>query len=157
MSTTPKALGWLTLPCRLLLGGLFVLAGVLKLGEPQAFADAIKGFKIFTDEREFMIPLMSFVLPWTEIVAGSLLILGLWARGAAAVIVAMLLAFVGGVVSVILRELDTKCSCFGDLEWPCEGGVGWCQVIRNGVMIAMATPVFVWGPGPLAIERESKA
>jgi putative oxidoreductase len=157
LPTTPKAVGWLTLPCRLILGGLFVFAGVLKLGEPQAFADAIKGFKIFTDAREFMIPVMTFVLPWTEIIAGSLLILGLWARGAAMVIVGMLLAFVAGVVSVVLRDIDTKCSCFGKIEWPCTGGVGWCQVIRNSVMIAMAVPIFVWGPGPLAIDRESKA
>lgn len=155
--TTPKAVGILTFPCRVALGALFVIAGVLKLGEPQAFADAIKGFKIFEGEREFMIPLMSFVLPWTEIIAGSMLVLGLWARGAAGVIVAMLLAFIGGVISVILRGIDTKCSCFGDIEWPCTSGVGWCQVARNLIMVGLALPVFIWGPGPLALDRESKA
>ncbi len=149
-------MGWLSLPCRLLLGGLFVFAGVMKLDQPQAFADAIKGFKVFEGSREFMIPLMSFVLPWTEVLAGALLILGLWARGATLVIMALLGAFILGVVSVILRGIDTKCSCFGKIEWPCEGGVGWCQVVRNSVMLAMALPILIWGPGPLAIDRESK-
>jgi uncharacterized membrane protein YphA (DoxX/SURF4 family) len=86
-----------------------------------------------------------------------MLVLGLWARGAAGVIVAMLLAFIAGVISVILRGIDTKCSCFGDIEWPCTGGVGWCQVVRNMIMIGLALPVFIWGPGPLALDRESKA
>jgi uncharacterized membrane protein YphA (DoxX/SURF4 family) len=98
---------------------------------------------------------MAYVIPWTEIIAGTCLVLGLWARASAGVITAMLTAFIAGVVSVILRGIDTKCSCFGELEWPCTGGVGWCQVIRNCVMIALAIPVFIWGAGSLAVDRPS--
>jgi len=153
---TPSATGWLSLLCRVLLGGLFIFAGTLKLAKPQGFADSIMGFKMLdVDAHSHIIITMAYVIPWTEIIAGTCLVLGLWARASAGVITAMLTAFIAGVVSVILRGIDTKCSCFGELEWPCSGGVGWCQVIRNCVMIAMAVPVFIWGAGSLAVDRPS--
>jgi uncharacterized membrane protein YphA (DoxX/SURF4 family) len=99
---------------------------------------------------------MAYVIPWTEVIAGTLLVLGLWARASATVIVSMLVAFIGGVLSVIARDIDAKCSCFGSIEWPCTGGVGWCQVIRNVVMIAMAVPILRWGAGSVAVDRPSK-
>ncbi|HLP85259.1 MAG TPA: DoxX family protein [Phycisphaerales bacterium] len=152
----PPATGWLSLICRVLLGGLFIFAGILKLGKPQGFADAIMGFKMFdVDAHSHIIVTLTYVIPWTEIVAGTFLVLGLWARASAAVIVSMLTAFIVGVISVIVRGIDTKCSCFGELEWPCTGGVGWCQVVRNCVMIAMAIPVFFYGGGSLAVGKRS--
>lgn len=158
----PVAIGWLTLPCRLVLGGLFVFAGVLKLMSPQDFANAIAGFKIFTGEREHFIPFLTYAIPWTEVVAGFLLVIGAWTRSAALILSLMLAAFIAGILGVIFRGLDTKCSCFGKIEWPCSainpnGGVGWCQIVRNVIMIAMAVPIFKWGPGPLAVEKESQA
>lgn len=153
----PAAMGWLSLVCRVILGGLFILAGTMKLMKPQGFADSIMGFKMLNpDTQGHLIITMAYVIPWTEVIAGTLLVIGLWARASAAIIVSMLLAFIGGVVSVILRDIDTKCSCFGELEWPCTGGVGWCQVVRNTVMIAMAAPIFRWGAGSLAVDRPSK-
>lgn len=145
----PAAMGWVALPCRLLLGGLFVLAAVLKVSSPMQFAEAIAGFKIVPAH---LVGVVTFVIPWTELVAGAMLLLGWWSRAAALVISALLLSFIAGVISVIIRGIDTKCSCFGDLEWPCGAGVGWCQVIRNLVMLAMAGVVLRWGPGPLAAE-----
>ncbi len=160
--THPVAIGWLTLPCRLLLGGLFVFAGTLKLMSPQLFADAIGGFKIFTGHREHFIPFLAYAIPWTEVVAGFLLIIGAWSRAAALILSLMLLGFIAGILGVIFRGLDTKCSCFGKIEWPCnvlqpDGGIGWCQVVRNVLMIAMAVPILKWGPGPLAVDKDSKA
>jgi uncharacterized membrane protein YphA (DoxX/SURF4 family) len=115
------------------------------------------GFKMLNpDTQGHLIITMAYVIPWTEVIAGTLLVLGLWARASATVIVSMLVAFIGGVLSVIARDIDAKCSCFGSIEWPCTGGVGWCQVIRNVVMIAMAVPILRWGAGSLAVDRPSK-
>ncbi|MFN5945236.1 MAG: DoxX family protein [Phycisphaerae bacterium] len=153
----PAAMGWLSLACRVALGGLFIFAGTMKLMKPQGFADSIMGFKMLNpDTQGHLIITMAYVIPWTEVIAGTLLVLGLWARASATVIVSMLVAFIGGVLSVIARDIDAKCSCFGSIEWPCTGGVGWCQVIRNTVMIAMAVPILRWGAGSLAVDRPSK-
>jgi uncharacterized membrane protein YphA (DoxX/SURF4 family) len=150
-------MGWLSLACRIALGGLFIFAGTMKLMKPQGFADSIMGFKMLNpDTQGHLIITMAYVIPWTEVIAGTLLVLGLWARASATVIVSMLVAFIGGVLSVIARDIDAKCSCFGSIEWPCTGGVGWCQVIRNVVMIAMAVPILRWGAGSVAVDRPSK-
>ncbi|MFO0832167.1 MAG: MauE/DoxX family redox-associated membrane protein [Phycisphaerales bacterium] len=135
---------------RLLLGGLFVLAGSLKLQDPQAFLFAIKGFKILPPHLAYT---MAFVIPSVEIVAGTMLVLGLWSRAAALVLAALLVSFILGILNVLAHGYDTKCSCFGKVEWPCTGGVGWCQIIRNLAMMALALPIFLWDAGACSADR----
>lgn len=139
----------LSIIMRLFLGGLFILAGVLKLSDPQTFAEAIKAFKILP---EHVIAFAAYGLPWIEIIAGGLLIIGLWTRAAALLITVLLAAFTAGIVSVILRGIDTKCSCFGELEWPCAGDVGQCQIIRNSVLMLAGVIILAVGPGRFAAE-----
>lgn len=140
----------LQLPLRLGLGGLFCLAAFKKLQDPQSFAEAIKGFRV-VDHAELghLIVSAAFVLPWVELVAGVLLILGLWTRAAALTVALALGAFIAGLLSVIVRGLDANCSCFGDLSLFCGSEVGWCQVVRNLVMLVPAG-YLVWRGGGLA-------
>ncbi len=145
-----RPIGWLVLPVRVFLGAIFVLAGYLKISDPQSFAFAVKAFQILPDH--LIVP-TAFALPCIEILAGVLLIIGLWTRGSAVVIFLMLLGFTAGQAWVINRGLDVKCSCFGNLEWPCAGGVGTCHLVRNGVLMLMAIIAATLGPGPLAIDR----
>jgi uncharacterized membrane protein YphA (DoxX/SURF4 family) len=149
--TRPQAIGWLVLPIRVALGAVFVLAGVLKLEDPQDFAFAIKGFKILPDHAVYI---AAFVVPAIEVLAGALLIIGLWARAAALTLVLMLLAFTAGQVSIIARNMSVECTCFGDLEWPCSGAIGTCHLIRNGVLTAMGIIAATLGPGPLSFDRQ---
>ncbi len=138
---------------RLLLGGLFVLAATMKLQDPQSFAEAIKGFRIVDNARlPHLIVNAAFVIPWVELLAGLALVLGFWTRAAALAIALALLAFIGGLVSVIARGIDASCSCFGDLDLFCSGGVGWCQVIRNTVMLVPAVALVWRGGGRLALD-----
>lgn len=135
---------------RMFLGGLFLLAGSLKIQDPQAFLFAINGFKLLPPHLAYT---MAFVIPCVEIVAGAMLVLGLWSRAAALVLVGLLFAFILGIVNVLVNGYDTKCSCFGRIEWPCPAEVGPCQIIRNCIMALFAVPVFVWGPGTLSIDH----
>lgn len=137
------------LPLRLGLGGLFCLAAFKKLQDPQSFAEAIKGFRV-VDHAELgnLIVSAAFVLPWVEMIAGILLILGLWTRAAAVVVGLALAAFIAGLLSVIIRKLDASCSCFGDLNLFCGSKVGWCQVIRNLIML-LPTAYLIWRGGGL--------
>lgn len=146
-----RPIGWLVLPARVVLGFLFAMAGGLKISDPQAFAFAVKGFQILPDH--LVVP-TAFALPCIEILAGVLLIVGLWTRAAAVVILLLLVGFTAGQVSVIQRGLDVKCSCFGNLEWPCAGAVGTCHLVRNSVLTVMAIVAATLGPGPLAIDRQ---
>lgn len=141
-------------PLRLALGGIFCVAAVSKLQDPQSFAFAIKGFKVFDPVANGpVIVTAAFTIPWVELVAGVALILGLWTRAAALTLALALLAFIGGLLSVIARKLDASCSCFGNLNLFCGHAVGWCQVIRNVIMLVPAVYLVWRGGGLAAIDR----
>lgn len=139
---------------RLVIGGLFVFAAAAKLSNPQLFADAVMAFKILPEN---LARLATFIVPWTELLAGAALLLGVWTRSAALLISLLLVAFIGGLVSVLARGLDAECSCFGKFEFPCPSKVGACQIIRNFVMLAMSVTIVVAGSGMLALDRRSSA
>jgi hypothetical protein len=140
---------------RVVLGGLFLLAGFNKLAEPRDFAFAIKGFDLGMGSD--LLSVLAFVVPWAEVLAGAALVLGVWARGAAGLLCVMLGGFTGGLLSVILREKNVDCSCFGQLKLFCgEGNIGWCHVIRNSAMLLAAAYVMWKGPGMLALGNLSR-
>ncbi len=137
---------------RLVLGGLFVLAASLKLAHPQDFANSVLAFKVFPPAADHLNYLATFVVPWTEMLCGVLLILGLWTRSAALVLTLLLGVFLGGILSVLARNLDVSCGCFGKFEFPCGKVVGPCHIARNAVLIVMALLVLARGPGGLALD-----
>src|ERR1051325_8787718 len=97
-------IGWLVLLVRIVLAGLFILAGTLKLSNPQEFPNAVLAFKIIPlPSGDPIVVLTTFVVPWTEIIAGLCLLVGLWARSSALVISLMLIVFMAGILLVILR------------------------------------------------------
>ncbi|GJQ28494.1 MAG: hypothetical protein HBSAPP03_03780 [Phycisphaerae bacterium] len=154
MAERVRAWGLVCLGARVVLGGLFIFAGVLKLMNPLHFKQAIMAFKMGMPDH--LTVLATFTFPWTEIIAGALLVLGWWARPAAGVIAAMLFAFITAMASVMLRGIDTHCSCFGKLEFPCGSSVGWCQIVRNSVLLVLVGIVLGRGAGSLALQREPR-
>lgn len=139
----------LQLVLRVALGGLFCFAAFKKLSDPQSFAEAIKGFKVLdVNTLEPFMVTGAFVIPWVEMVAGVMLILGFWTRAAAATIGLALLGFIGLLISVIMRDMSASCSCFGDLNFGCPAEIGWCQVLRNTIMLIPAA-YLVWRQGGL--------
>lgn len=156
------AANFAALLCRVLLGGLFVAAGLLKLGfvgnaTPANFAEAIIGFKVIHYD---LVPMTAFAVPWLELICGALLILGLAGRGAALVTAALLLGFTGAVLTLIARDMNPTCSCFaglfkehlGAFGQIMESEAGWMTVARNVVMLTMATVVLSVGSGWLALD-----
>jgi hypothetical protein len=68
---------------------------------------------------ESLINIMAILLPWLELVCGVLIIVGVFVRGSALLIGAMLAVFIVALSSAILRGLDISCGCF-----TLEGGRG---------------------------------
>ncbi len=151
----PAAVGGIVLLTRVILGGLFIFAAVMKLSSPASFAMAIAAFKIIPDHAEHLTRLAAYAVPWVEALCGVCLVLGLWARSAALVLAVLLCGFIAMIASTMLRGMDVSCSCFGKFEIPCTGPVGWCHIARNGVLLLLAALVVSKGPGSLAIDRES--
>ncbi|MGH7132505.1 MAG: DoxX family protein [Phycisphaerales bacterium] len=154
----------LGLVLRVALGSLFIFSGLMKLGivdlskinsalqvmEPRDFGASIKAFKLGLSDD--LMSLLAYTIPWAEFLAGLCLLLGIMARGAALIIALMMLSFIGGIISLQVRGLDVKCTCFGALKLFCgDQPLGLCHLIRNGVFLVMALAVMATGPGALAL------
>lgn len=84
------------------------------------------------------IPAARFQAPFvsgTELVCGSLILLGLFTRLAA---VPLVISMTVAILTAKLRELTGLDDLFGTIEW---------------LYIVLLIGLFVWGPGPLSIDR----
>ncbi len=140
------------LALRLLLGAVFVYASLDKIAHPAAFAKAVYQWQVGGPVAS---NLVAVTLPWIELVAGALLIVGAWRREAALVIALLLVVFLAAAGSVMARGIDVEnCGCVSVSEsatpsaWPPAWmkGVGWYLVARNllllgAAMVIVRTPV----------------
>lgn len=94
----------------LIVGGVFIYAGVLKVVDPIQFARDIDNYKILP--WSFGVRL-AFYLPWLEIFCGLALIIRWLYRGALSILTMSILIFIGATVAAKARGLDITCGCFG--------------------------------------------
>jgi uncharacterized membrane protein YphA (DoxX/SURF4 family) len=94
---------------RVALGMVFIAASLDKIVDPEAFAGNIANYRMVPFP---FIHVVAVILPWLEIITGSLLVLGVWIRANAAITLGLLLAFVFAVSQALFRDLDISCGCF---------------------------------------------
>jgi len=141
------------LPLRLVLGGLFIFAAYTKISDPQEFVFNINAYGVFDREtQEHVIKLLGFAIPWAEMIVGVALVLGVWARGAAALLALQLFAFTIGILNVIASGKELSCGCFGGFNVICTGDVGWCHAGRNGVLFLLSVLLAWRGAGVASID-----
>lgn len=130
----------LTLVCRLIVGGIFVLASFHKILDPQSFASAIYNYKLFPPSS---INGLAILLPWVELLAGMALILGVKIRGAALILSGLLASFAVVLVINLSRGLDIACGCFSS-----EGGkiTSW-YILRDLSLLSAALQVLFFDRG----------
>ena len=130
---------------RIGLGALFVYAGALKVLAPQAMADDIANYHLLPG---ILVPLVAVTVPWIELFAGLALVLGLFGRGAALLVAALLVVFTAALSQALLRGIDLACGCFGGAET----ADGW-TVIRDVVLLAVALHVVAFDTGRMGLDR----
>jgi uncharacterized membrane protein YphA (DoxX/SURF4 family) len=86
--------------CRLLLGGVWLVAGALKLPDPAENVRAVRAYQLLP---ETVVPVVGHALPIVEMLVGGCLLLGLITRVAAVMSAVLLTAFVVGIASVWAR------------------------------------------------------
>jgi uncharacterized membrane protein YphA (DoxX/SURF4 family) len=101
---------WLTLVARLILGGVLLAAGGLKIGNLQKSAMAVRAYE--------MLPVgvanfLGYVLPWIEIGLGLLLIAGVAVAISGLLGAFTMLAFIIAISQAWARGLSIDCGCFG--------------------------------------------
>ncbi|MEV4286132.1 DoxX family protein [Nonomuraea bangladeshensis] len=105
-----KVLPWVTTVARLVLGGVLIAAGALKIGNPVDSVLAVKAYQLLPEP--VAVP-VGYTLPILEIVVGVLLVAGLLTRVAAVVAGLLMLAFVFGIGWAWANGLRIDCGCFG--------------------------------------------
>ena len=94
----------------LIVGGIFVYAGVLKVIDPVQFGLDIDNYKMLP---WFVSVRLAFYLPWLEILCGLAIIFRVLYRGGLSILTLLVLVFIGATVAAKARGLDITCGCFG--------------------------------------------
>jgi uncharacterized membrane protein YphA (DoxX/SURF4 family) len=94
----------------LVVGGIFVYAGVLKVLDPVQFANDIDNYKSLP---WFISVRLALYLPWLEILCGLAVIFRFLYRGGLSILTALILVFIGATIAARMRGLDITCGCFG--------------------------------------------
>lgn len=102
---------WWGLLARLVVGGVWIWAGALKLLDPAASIESVRAYEILPAG---LVDPVGYLLPALEVVVGVTLVVGLLTRGAALLSALLLLAFIIGISSAWVRGLEIDCGCFGD-------------------------------------------
>ncbi len=95
---------------RLPLGLVFIYAALEKIIDPEAFALVIDNYRLLPQR---LVAPVALTLPWLELWAGVLVLIGLWKRAAALILAGLLTAFLVAVSYNLYRGLDFECGCFG--------------------------------------------
>lgn len=127
---------WLALLGRLLLAGVFAVAGALKLPDPDASVRAVRAYRLLPDTGA---ELVGHGLPVLEVALAVVLLLGLAVRLSAALSAALLVVFVAGIVSVAARGLSIDCGCFGGGGDVAPGATRYAaEIVRDSLLLVVA-------------------
>lgn len=126
--------------CRLALGGIFIYASLDKIAHPRAFAGIVANYAILPD---WLVTLPALALPWLELLAGLLLVAGIWTRSAAATLSLLLLAFILALAFNALRGVNLSCGCFSTSAADKENA--WVLVGRDLLILLPGIVILLFG------------
>lgn len=141
---------WLGLGARLVVGGVMIAAGLIKLPDPAASIEAVRAFELVPAP---LVEPIGYLLPPLEVVVGLALVLGLMTRGAAVIASVLLVAFIIGIASAWARGLEIDCGCFGDggADPDAASQYPW-EIARDVGLLALSVLLVRWGGGRLALD-----
>ena len=93
-----------------IVGGIFIYAGVIKMLDPVQFANDIDNYKTLP---WFFSVRLAFYLPWLEIFCGLAVIFRFLYRGGLSILMALIALFIVATIAARARGLDITCGCFG--------------------------------------------
>ena len=139
---------WINLTLRLILGGIFLASAVIKIWNVQVsqahgiqFSHVPDLATFAQDVTNYHVPprsltnLVAITLPWIELLAGGLLVCGIWKRASAIVITVMMIVFLAAIGWALAHGYDIRCGCFGTVD---ARKVGVTALLEDGTLLAMA-------------------
>jgi uncharacterized membrane protein YphA (DoxX/SURF4 family) len=150
--TRARLLDGVDLVARVALGGMLLVAGLLKVGDLTGSVQSVIAYELFPYEVSRLI---GTALPVVEIALGVLLLLGLLTRPVALVGGLLMLAFIAGVASAWARGLSIDCGCFGDGGPVAPEDTRYLEEIVRDVLLVLAAAWLVVRSSatPLSLDR----
>lgn len=120
---------------RFVVGGIFLWSGGVKLSDLEGFALLASTYSIVPDAFRTPAKYMAYLVPFTELVAGALLITWEFPLYALGFIAASLVFYTGmEAVELLVRGGKDNCGCYGtSMEIP----LSWKQVAKNVVLLLL--------------------
>ena len=130
---------------RVVVAGVFVVAGVMKIWDfkharsaTPDFTIAIQHFRLLPSPD--LAVLLAVYLPWLEVVAALALFVRRVALGATAALLGMSAMFLAAIGSAWWRGLDIACGCFGKDHAPTDFRT---LILRDLVLLAAVAAIFL--------------
>jgi len=144
---------WASTAARLVLGGVFLVAGGLKVIDPQSSVAAVRAYRLLPSS---LVTIVGWGLPFAEIALGVLLLAGVATRLVAVASAVFLLVFIAAVASAAARGLSIDCGCFGGGGDVAPGQTAYGTEIVRDVGLLLLAVWLVWHPrSRLTLDRFS--
>lgn len=130
-----------SLVSRIVLGGVFLVAGVTKILDPGALAASIRSYELSLPE--WFVSFSAYSLPYLEALLGFYLLIGLFTKVSAWTANGFLVLFLFALIQGALRGIEINCGCFGSAGGRGPGNL-WVDAARDigflalGLHIALA-------------------
>lgn len=131
---TQQSLLWAGTALRLVTGGVWLVAGAIKVVDLDGSIRAVRAYELLP---EAVVPTVGAALPILEVAVGLMLVLGVLVRANAAISAGLFAAFVVGIASAWARGLEIDCGCFGGggVEAGASAKYPW-EIARDLVLLA---------------------
>jgi len=117
---------------RIIVGFVFIYAGILKISDPAGFSDAINNYDLLPLS---FVNFFAITLPWIEVVAGIFLLFGISVKENSFIISVMLVVFIFAIVISLGRGLNIECGCFGTSS---GSKVGIIKLLENSLLLTFS-------------------
>ena len=138
-----------TLLSRLVLGGVFLLAGGSKALDPGSLAASIRSYGL--NLPEWFVSLSAYSLPYLEILLGLYLLAGLFTKPSDWATNALMMLFIVALAQGAARGLEIDCGCFGAVAGN-EVGSLWLDALRDVGLLALGLHIALAPIGRFSVD-----
>lgn len=134
---------WISTAARLLVAGVLIVAGALKVVDPVTSVTAVRAYQLLPEP---LVAPVGWGLPFLELALGLLLIVGLFTRQVALASGVLFVLFILAVASAAARGLSIDCGCFGGGGEVAPGDTQYtAEIVRDLGLLGLCVWL-VWQP-----------
>lgn len=132
---------------------VFIYACLHKIAHPASFAVDVATYDILPI---YLVNLAALSLPWVELTAGVMLVIGYKARAGALMVFGMMCLFIIALASALADGLDMSCGCFASQGATNEDPISYKTVLRDLGWLVLSAWVLVFDRNAVGVDRALK-